>query len=380
MKKYLLLTAAASVFAVANAQTAVEHTNFGSNWSIGLDGGVATPLTHHAFFGDMRGVAGLHIEKQVSPVFGLGVEGLFGVNTSSWYNAERSHTAFDNSYVGAYGKINLTNLFCGFSCNPRVFTLDAVAGAGWGHDYWAKSQGEDQNYFVTKAGLNFNFNLSQAVTLSLKPYVAWDMTGGHIAQTTVGYNANAATFNCLVGLTYNFGKGFPCVTIPADQAGEVAALNAKVNELRAALDDTAVALAASNANSAELAAALAACEAKPATVVKETTTDLQSVRYVFFRLGSSKITADQMPNVEMIADYLKHHKGSTVVIKGYASPDGSIEVNERLAKARAESVKNSLVKKYGIAADRISAEGQGIGTMFSEESWNRVAICTIDAE
>ncbi len=377
MKKYLILSAAFAFAAAANAQTAVEHTNFGDNWSIGLDGGVATPLTNHAFFGNMRGVAGMHIEKQISPVFGLGVEGLFGVNTSSWDNAVRSNTAFDNSYVGAYGKVNLTNLFCGFSCNPRVFSLDAVAGAGWGHDYWAKSQAEDYNYFVTKAGLNFNFNLSQKVTLSLKPYVAWRMTGNDIAQTSVGYDSKSATFNCLVGLTYNFGKGFPCVTIP-DNSAEIAALNGRVNELRAALDDTALALAASNANAAELAAALEACQSKPATIVKEETNTLTSVRYVFFRLGSSKITADQMPNVEMVAAYLKNHKDAKVVIKGYASPDGSIEVNERLAKARAESVKNSLINKYGVAADRIQAEGQGIGTMFTEESWNRVAICTID--
>lgn len=378
MKKYLLLTAAVSLMTAANAQTAVEHTNFGSNWSIGVDGGVTTPLTGHAFFGSMRGAAGLHVEKQISPVFGLGVEGVFGVNTSSWDNYPRSATAFDNSYVGLYGKANLTSLFCGFSCEPRFFTLDAVAGAGWGHDYWASSQDHfDYNYFATKVGLNFNFNVSEKVTLSLKPSIAWRMTGNDIAQTSAGYDVKSATFNCLVGVTYNFGKGFPCVTV-VDNSAELAALNARVNEMRAALDDTAAALAASQANAAELAGALAACEAKPATVVKETSTDLKSVRYVFFRLGSSVITADQMPNVEMIAAYMKNHPKSKVVIKGYASPDGSIEVNERLAKARAESVKNSLVKKYKVAADRITAEGEGIGTMFAEESWNRVAICTID--
>ncbi len=113
-------------------------------------------------------------------------------------------------------------------------------------------------------------------------------------------------------------------------------------------------------------------------VVKEVSTNLESVRYVFFRIGSSKITSDQMPNVEMIADYLKHHPDSKVVVKGYASQDGNEEFNIKLAAARAESVRDALIKKYGIKASRISAEGQGIGHMFSEESWNRVSICTID--
>ena len=106
--------------------------------------------------------------------------------------------------------------------------------------------------------------------------------------------------------------------------------------------------------------------------------NLNSVRYVFFRIGSSKITADQQPNVEMIAAYLKNHKNAKVQVRGYASPDGPLEVNVRLANARAEAVKAELIKRYKIAADRIDAKGEGIGNMFSEESWNRVSICTLE--
>ena len=116
-------------------------------------------------------------------------------------------------------------------------------------------------------------------------------------------------------------------------------------------------------------------------VVENNNNSLDSVRYVFFKIGSSVITADQMPNVEMIAAYLKNHKGSKVQIKGYASQDGPLDINLRLAQNRAEAVKTALIKKYGISADRITAEGEGIGNMFTEESWNRVSICTIeDAE
>jgi hypothetical protein len=35
------------------------------------------------------------------------------------------------------------------------------------------------------------------------------------------------------------------------------------------------------------------------------------------------------------------------------------------------------VNKYKIAANRIEAEGQGVGNMFEEADWNRVSICTI---
>lgn len=112
--------------------------------------------------------------------------------------------------------------------------------------------------------------------------------------------------------------------------------------------------------------------------VKEETNILNSVRLVFFRIGSSAITADQQPNVEMVASYLKNHKDAKVDIKGYASPDGSEEINIRLANARAQAVKDALINKYKINANRISAQGEGIGNMFSEESWNRVSVCTIE--
>ena len=63
---------------------------------------------------------------------------------------------------------------------------------------------------------------------------------------------------------------------------------------------------------------------------------------------------------------------------GYASPEGSVEVNARIAAARAEAVKTILVNKYKISASRITAEGQGVGDMFTEPDWNRVSICTIE--
>ncbi len=98
---------------------------------------------------------------------------------------------------------------------------------------------------------------------------------------------------------------------------------------------------------------------------------------VTFRQGKTTIDASQYPNVERVATYLNNHKEATVEIKGYASPEGSIEVNTRIANNRAQAVKNLLIKKYRIDANRIKAEGQGVGDMFSEPGWSRVSICTL---
>lgn len=377
MKKTIIAAAVAMLGMSAATAQVVQEPRFFDNWSIGIDGGVVTPMSHNAFFGSMRGAAGLHIQKQITPAFAIGAEGVAAVNTSSWKGMIHSSTVFDNSYVGLYGAVDLFNLFGGYQCATRPFTIEAVAGAGWGHNYYTKSEAADWNYFATRAGLNFNFNVTDHLTLSLKPSVVWNM-GGDFEQQQSAYDINNAAFQLLAGVSYRFGNGFTCVE-PYNQA-EVDALNAQINMLRGAVATATAAADAATLDAAATAAALdSALNAKP-TVVKEVTNNYSSVRFVFFRIGSSAVTADQMPNVEMIADYMKHHPSSKVVIKGYASKDGNLDFNIKLAQRRAESVKNVLMKKYKIAADRITAEGEGIGNMFEEESWNRVSICTLDTD
>ena len=390
MKKIAILASAVIVALSAQAQEHIYRApSFGQNWSIGIDGGVTTPLArHYQFFGDMRGAFGLHIQKQLSPVFALGVESQLSVNTSSWIENDpallengidlrgNSQSAIDRFYVGAYSSVNLFNLFRGFTCDRHLFDIELTAGAGWGRE-----DAIHQNYFATKAGLNFNFNFSREFTLSLKPYVTWNMTGTEyqpldVEHTSAAYSRKGATFNCMVGFTYNFGPGFPCVA--GEDPAEIDALNAQINAIRSEIDACNAATAANQARIAALEAELEACKNRKPQVIEKVSNNLNSVRYIFYRIGSSKITADQQPNVEMVANYLKHREGSKVVVKGFASPDGPLEVNKRLAQARAESVKNELINRYGIAADRIQAEGCGIGDMFSENDWNRVAICTLE--
>lgn len=377
MKKIIVLAALAAGAMSASAQTAIESTRFSDNWSIGLDGGVTTPMTQHAFFGDMRAVVGLHIDKQITPAFALGVEGAFSINTSR-VRGPQSSNVFDDSYVGAYGAVNLFNLFCGYPCERRAFDIEAVIGAGWGHEF--ETRKDDYSYFATKAGLNFNFNVSEKLTIAFKPSIVWDMTTRGAEKSSCAFNANFANVNLMAGVTYHFGDGFKCVT-PYNQA-EIDALNGIINDLRGTVEAQAAANAALQNTNDGLAADLAACMSRKPEVVKEvqvqTTNNLSSVRYVYFKIGSSAISADQQPNVEMIANYMKHNPESKVTIKGYASPDGPEDVNIRLANQRAQSVKDTLVKRYKIAADRIFAEGEGIGNMFKEDSWNRVAICVLD--
>lgn len=379
MKKILLLAAVAFGAMSAQAQVATQGSS-SSNWQVGIDGGATTPLKGTHFLKNARGAFGLHIDKMVSPVVGLGVEGVATINTSKWdMNGGVSNgLTIDNSYVGGYAKFNLMNLFGGYKCEKRAFEMEAVAGAGWLHSY-AKYDNPTTNDFGTKVGMNFNFNVTNNLTLALKPSVIWNMTGTvypNAENATANYDRRRGQFNLMASVSYTFNPGFECI-VPRDQA-EIDGLNAEINALRGALAACEGSVAALTAQNADLANQLAECNARKAVVKEVTNNNYSSVRFVFYKIGSSKIGADQQPNVEMIAAYLKSHPQAKVVIKGYASQDGPKELNEKLAAARAESVKTALINKYKIAADRIVAEGEGIGHMFEEESWNRVSICELE--
>ena len=186
-----------------------------------------------------------------------------------------------------------------------------------------------------------------------------------------------------VGLQLTFGSSAHMTA-----AGNVdnSALNAQINDLRAQLAD------AENSYNSRLAQlqndldaanrALANCRndlnaaKNSAPKVVDNSKQYMNV-LVHFPVNKTAVSADQRPNVERVAAYLKSHPEATCVINGYASPEGPKDNNIKLANGRAASVKDMLVKKYGIDAKRINAQGQGISDMFDELSWNRVSICEI---
>lgn len=377
MKKNVASLVLCMAVIAANAQKAVEGNKFTDNWSVGFNAGGTTPLTHSAFFKNMRAVLGVGLDKQVTPVLGLGFEAMTSINTTP------SRTAFDNTNLSVLGTLNLSNLFGGYAGAPRLFEVETVAGIGWLH--YAVNGESDLNSMSSKLGLNFNFNLGEekAWTLAFKPALVYDMSAD--GTDNVCFNANRAAWEFTAGLKYHFscsnGKHYFTIVKPYNQS-EIDALNDQINNMRREADDNAAALKNANQKAADLEKALNDCKNQAPKVITETVTNnkktLESV--VTFRQGGTSVESSQTPNVERIATYLKNHKNATVSIKGYASPEGNVDVNARIAKQRAESVKNMLINRYKIAANRITAEGQGVGNMFEEPDWNRVSICTINED
>ena len=386
MKKAILLAAMALSMAGASAQTTVAGSKFTDNWSFTLKGGAvmsSKSVADNGFWDNARGSVGAELRKQITPVFGLGVEGEWTINTSSWAGY-RSGNWFDHQYVGVFGAFNLMNAFAGYTGAPRLFELEVVGGTGWLHAYYPHTSGNDGNSWATKVGMNFNFNLgeSKAWTLAFKPAYLWNMNGNprpNILGYEARYDSNFGYLELEAGITYHFGNsnGTHHFTVvrPYDQS-EIDALNAQINALRGELEASGANNAALLAQIADLQAQLDACNRRP-PVVEKVVKDLNNIRYVFFNCGSAYVQPNQQPNIAMVADQLKENSNATVTVKGYASKDGSAAFNRKLAERRAEAVKKELVKRYGIASDRVKAEGMGVGDLFQENSWNRVSVCTV---
>lgn len=367
MKKIFTLFAGLMAAATLSAQTVLESKTF-DNVYIGINGGLATKSTGHAWLKDMNPNAGLRIGRNFTPVFGLAAESnVYFKNT----NGHTTGTVVNGMNTSLLGTTNLTNLFGGYKGEPRLFELTALYGLGWGHVFGHPTEDYKADMLTSKAALDFGFNLGQkkAWQLYIEPAMIWALNGN--GYQGVKYDVNRASFQLNVGLVYKFknsnGSHNFVVAELRDQA-EIDILNNKINDLRGELAGKDDEIADMDRQIAELKQQLADCQNQTTTACER----LQPV--VIFRQGKSTIDRAQYASIELIAKYMKDNQDAKVEIKGYASPEGSAKFNQKLSQARAEAVKKALVKRYNISADRIEAKGMGATNKLSERvEFNRVA-------
>lgn len=395
MKKLFLVLAAVVLSASANAQekeVITGHKTF-DNWYIGFNGGVATPMQKWGDYGFMKGIApsaGLRLGKNFTTSFGVAIDANAYIESSE-KSLMKSPTFFDAINVDALGTFNVFNFFGGYLGKPRRVELIALGGFGWSHQFGGLSRANGVN---SKAALDLAFNLgrSRAVQLYLEPAVIfglWD--NGRVTNALsnphshLKFDSRSGLFQLNVGMNFKFGtsngtKNFAFARL-RDQ-GEIDDLNARINELRDESDSKDRRIARDIRRIAELEDSLEAAKKVKAPVVNKVTKVVNVNNNVLqptviFGQGKSTIDAAQMASVAMIAKYMRNHPESKILIKGYASPEGNPELNQKLSVARAQSVKDALVSRYGIAASRLTIQGMGAtDELFDELDFNRVATFT----
>ncbi|WP_159799174.1 OmpA family protein [Flavobacterium sp. MK4S-17] len=79
---------------------------------------------------------------------------------------------------------------------------------------------------------------------------------------------------------------------------------------------------------------------------------------IYFDVNSSHIKPESWATLNNTAQAIKASSG-TILIVGHTDSDGADDANLKLSKNRADSVKNILVKEFGIDASRLVTDGKG---------------------
>lgn len=87
---------------------------------------------------------------------------------------------------------------------------------------------------------------------------------------------------------------------------------------------------------------------------------------VFFDVDKSQILPTSEPELKRIAEAIQRY-GISVVVEGHTDNTGSDEHNKALSLARAESVRQALIR-LGCRPDRLSAEGFGSSRPVADNS------------
>lgn len=362
MKKFICLFTVAlmAVFGMT-ARANGENSRFLDNMSLTLKGGVTTPIKNSPFWGGMRPVVGIEVFKSVTPVLSLGVEGTWSINTSPQWFGMSNGLVFDRQQVGGLMKVNMMNAINGNREIPRTFELSPVVGIGWQHDYFKNNS---VNSMYTKFGLDFDFNLGveKVWTVSFKPDIAFNL-----GESNIKLNRNLAFLEFWAGITYHFknhdGSRFFHTNDNVYTQSYVDGLNREANSLREALED---------------------CKNQPVKVVEKIvyvetpTCNTDKVEdkplEVHFMQGSAVIDNASRTALKEFVKGLGDNNEPKVIVKGFASEEGSKAFNQTLSLKRAVAVKDALVG-FGLRPSQVDATGFGATTEFGKtlES-NRVVV------
>lgn len=390
MKKILMLLAFAGVASVASAQqtmTVTEYeviqvqdkhqvlTNpFWDNWFFSVGGGAQVLFGNGDQIGKFKDriapTLNVSVGKWVTPGVGLRMQysGLqskgFTRNEAGEYvvSGPREDGSYKQrwDYMNLHGDlmINLNALFGGYNPN-RVYEIIPYIGAGFTHSY-TKPHVHAATF---NAGIINRFRLCNALDLNLE----LSATGleGKFDGEHGGKRDYDGILGATLGLTYYFpNRGFQR---PVPQIiSEI-----ELRQMRDQMNAMAVANMQLQQQLADAQQPVAVEETEEVVVAD---TDI-APRTVFFKIGSDVLSPREEMNLSYLANKMKEFPNTTYTINGYAdSATGTPAFNQELSLKRAQVVKDLLINKYGISADRLTVAAGGGVDKFGQPILNRVVL------
>jgi hypothetical protein len=341
------------------------------NTYVGVEVGATTPLNFNKMF-PINTVVGIKAGKELTPVFGLEVEGMAvfgdnfyreGVNASiptfgsfNVHKAGKVNTFIKATTVGLNGVINWSNLLFGYQGTPRFFEIKSNTGLGWLHYFGTYSPKaplggwyvtSNKNALVAKTAVDFAFNVGKAKehTITVSPGVYWNLS----ETGDIQFNKNYAQLGLIVGYAYHFKTSNGTHHFKTYNVGDMIAENERLN--------------AELAKKPKVIEKVVVKEVPATNAVKEAT-GFGVKETVFFAFDSAELDANAKETLDKLG------QNGVYVVRGYASSEGSTEYNKALSLKRAEAVAQYL-RDRGARVDTV----EGLGVVFGPTT-GRVAVVT----
>jgi len=98
---------------------------------------------------------------------------------------------------------------------------------------------------------------------------------------------------------------------------------------------------------------------KASDIVKAKQEDVSIGLNVEFDFNKSFIKEEYHNDIKKVANFMKEHPDTKIVIKGHTDSIGKKSYNMRLSRARAKSLRQYMINKFGIDGSRIATIGYG---------------------
>ena len=382
MKKFMISLALASFAMFSTAQETVSEVvvptkshsvvtnSFGSNWFVGVNGGVnlynGVFMNGENIFNHLSPALDVYVGKWHTPGFGWRVA-YRGLNIQSY--KEMDHSAYMNYHFDAM--FNLCNLIGGYKAD-RVWNVIPYVGVGWAGRHAFDENGESFDEAFS-GSLSANYGILQSFRVAKRLSINLELAGTFLRNgfsSIAGTQGHDMLWTATAGITVDLGR------VGWDNAPDVEALQGiyggMIDGLQGQLDDALAAnkdkqnqiKALEDANKALEDELAALRKVKPVNVSEST----------FFEFGSSKISSKkEIMNIKAYAEAAKA-AGAKVKVVGFADVVGSSEYNVKLSQARAEAVAQ-ILKENGAEVE--SVIGYGESEEYKERFLNRRAVITV---
>ncbi|GAA4307734.1 hypothetical protein GCM10023149_01370 [Mucilaginibacter gynuensis] len=379
-------------------------------WSIGVHGGMLSPYT---IFGNMNNQDfkspheqigyGAYVKKQILHSFGIQadffrgkLEGAVGQTNPSG-NTPTSFKTDLNWSAALSANFTLANI----NWRHKQGFIQPYLSLGGGvlayrpsvtlADGTTERAGSDLREFFIPVGAGFKINLGSAVNLDLGYQVNF-VNANNVDGYKYGLTNDKFSY-AHVGLEFALGKSSkpqlathnPVNSMRTEYLWEAQRLQSQVDAQKAENQKLRSDLDATNANLSKLTTDSdgdgvvdvndkcpntpagtkvdgSGCQlAKPEVKVYVTEEDKrvvkEAIKNLEFDLGKATIRPTSFPSLDKVAQLLVD-KNFSLKLAGHTDNTGSADLNLRLSKDRAESIKSYLVSK-GANASRIEATGYG---------------------